>query len=447
MKKLTLFLFIFSLFLILNPEKKMAAESLQARIDSMKEGATLKLENKTYVGNIVIHKPITIIGSKDTVIKGDGTGNVISVKASHVKLSHLTVIHGSMDMNSSEEYAGIKIYTNNNVVEHVSVRDSFHGIYLSQSHHNIIRNNTIKGWGKNIIAEQGDGLQIWYSNDNLLINNTIDGTRDGIFFIYANNNQIYGNNISDTRYGLHYMYSDNNVFERNTFTMNAGGAAIMNSNHIKLKNNQFIFNYGNQSFGVLLLQANDNHIENNTFYMNQRGIYLDEATRNTFSKNKIIQNQIGVELWGSCNQQTFTLNHISENTLPVVTLGGTGHGNSFSKNGKGNDWGISFPLTDLDQNGIGDSSITYRSSLHQLLEDQELTTFFLKSPAINIYEMVNAFLNHDDVMFKDPYPLVTGKGSHTTIYLLMGLGILLVLILIKGRHRLCITFGRNGRKI
>lgn len=425
----------------------MAAESLQARIDSMRDGAVLKLGNKTYDGNIIIRKSITIVGSDKTVIEGDGTENVISIKAPNVKLSHLTVTNGSMNRNSSEEYAAIKIYTDGNTVEHVLVRHSFHGIYLSQAHHNVIRNNDIIGWGKNIIAAQGNGLHIFYSNDNLLLNNTIDGTQDGIFFIYSYTNKIIGNKISNTRYGLHYMYSDSNTFEKNIFTMNTGGAAIMNSNHLKLKDNQFIFNYGNQSFGLLLLQANDNHIENNTFYMNQRGIYLDEATRNIFTKNKIIQNQIGIELWSSSNEQTFTSNRITDNTIPAITVAGHGAGNKWSKDGKGNDWGGSFPLTDLNQDGIGDFPVTYRSSLHQLLEDQELTSFFLKSPAITIYEKMNAMLKNDEIVFKDPHPLVTGKGNRTSTAILIGLGILVVVILLKGRHRLCIIFGRNGRKI
>ncbi|WP_066072903.1 nitrous oxide reductase family maturation protein NosD [Neobacillus soli] len=445
MKKLTLFSFVFFLLFLMNPEKNMAAENLQAIIDSMKEGAVLKLENKTYEGNIVINKSMTIIGSDKTVIKGDGSGNVISIKSPNVKLSRLTVTGSSMDRNSSEEYAGIKVYTNNNTIEHINIRHSFHGIYLSQAHDNKIRYNHIQGMGKGEIAAQGNGLHVYYANNNLLEKNTIEGTRDGMFFDYANNNHSYGNNISNTRYGLHYMYSDENTFKKNIFTMNTGGAAIMNSNHLKLEDNQFIVNYGNQSFGLLLLQANDNYIAGNTFYMNQRGLYIDQATRNTIMGNRIIQNQIGIELWASSNEQIFTLNRISENTIPVVTLGGQGARNSWSKNGKGNDWGPAFPLTDLNQDGIGDFPVSYHSSLHQLIEDQELTNLFLKSPAIKIFEKINATLKSDEVMFKDTHPLAAAKSSHKT-FLFAALGLVIGLILLKGRHQLCITFGRNGRK-
>jgi nitrous oxidase accessory protein len=446
MKKLTLLLFVFSLFFFIKPEKNMAAESLQARIDSAKEGAVLKLDNKTYEGNIVIHKKITIIGSKHTVIKGDGTGNVISVKAPYVTLSRLTVTGGSMDRNSAEEYAAVKVYTNHNTIEHLTISHSFHGIYLSKAFYNTVRYNHITGMGKGEIAGQGNGLHVFYAHDNLLSHNTIEGTRDGMFFDYANHNRSYSNNISNTRYGLHYMYSDYNTFENNIFTMNTGGAAIMNSNHLKLEHNQFIINYGNQSFGLLILMANDNKIENNTFYMNQRGLYIDQATNNLIRHNQIIQNQIGVELWASSNNQIFTENKITDNTIPTVTLGGKGENNSWSKDGKGNDWGTDFPLTDLNQNGIGDFPVIYRSSLHQLMEDQELTSFFLKSPAIKIYEKLNSLQNGDEVMFKDSHPIVNHvKTNHTAVYVIVA--ILAVLILIKGRHLICITFGRNGRKI
>ena len=446
MKKLLLFLFVFSITFTMNPEKNNAAENLQAMIDSLEEGAVLKLENKTYEGNIVITKPITIIGADNTTIKGDGTGNVISIKAEKVTLKKLNVSTSSMNRNSPEEYAGIKVYTNENVLEHIQITDSFHGIYLSQAHNNKITNVKIKGMGKGEIAAQGNGIHVYYSNDNLLSHNTIEGTRDGMFFDKANRNESDQNNITDTRYGLHYMYSDENTFTKNTFTMNTGGAAVMNSNHLLLEDNHFIVNYGNQSFGLLLLQANDNQIKNNTFYMNQRGIYIDQATRNTIKGNKISQNQIGIELWASSNEQIFTENLITENTIPAVTIGGSGETNLWSQNGKGNDWGSSFPLTDLNQNGIGDFPITYRSSLYQLIEDQELSYLFLKSPALAIYEKMNAVVMDEKVMFNDPHPLAAAKGNQNFI-LLAAIGLAAVLILLKGRHLLCIIFGRNGKKI
>ncbi|MBP2243229.1 nitrous oxidase accessory protein [Cytobacillus eiseniae] len=439
-------LFLLSLIVIFIPSKGLASENLQAIIDSADDGAVIQLENKTYEGNIVINKQIEIIGDKKTVIKGDGTGNVVSIRSPYVTIRNLTVTNSSLDRNSSEEYAAIKVYTDHNVIDSVIIKHFFHGIYLSQAHFNTVQNSEITGLGKGQIANQGNGLHVYYANDNILKNNVIEGTRDGMFFDYANRNQMNNNRISETRYGLHYMYSDHNAFEGNTFTFNTGGAAIMHSRGIKLENNQFIFNYGHKSFGLLLLSAIDTVIEENTFFLNQRGLYIDQSTNSLIKNNQIIKNQIGVELWASSNEQNFTLNTIDENTLPAVTLGGQGR-NEWSVDQKGNNWGKTFPVLDLNQDGIGDQPISYQSSLYELIEDQELTYLFLKSPAVAVYEKLNQFFNKNETMFEDPFPLV--KNDHPSIhwiwYVLASL-LILTVISIKGRHQLCIIFGKNGRK-
>lgn len=444
MKKSILLFFLMLVIALIIPSKMFAEENLQNLIDSLNDGEVLHLENKTYEGNIVIDKSIEIIGEKGTVIKGDGTGNVISIKASGVIIKNLTITNGSMNLNSSEEYAGIKVYHDGNTIDSVTIKHSFHGIYLSQSHHNTIQNSYITGLGKGEIAKQGNGLHIYYSNENILKNNVVEGTRDGMYFDYANNNEIINNHLSKTRYGLHFMYSHHNNFKENTFTMNEGGAAVMESYGNSLSQNEFIFNYGHKSFGLLLLSSFDTVIDNNTFFMNQRGLYIDQATNNVIKNNRIIKNQIGIEIWASSNDQMFTQNEIKENTIPVFALGGQGKIH-WSKDGTGNDWGSDFPLLDLNQDGIGDQPAIYQSSLSELIEDQELTYLFLKSPATGVYEKMNQLFNNEKLMFEDPHPIVK-KGNSTYTWLWPILGITILFILLKGRQLLCITFGRNGRK-
>lgn len=445
MKKQWLFLFIMvPILMLIHPKGIEAKNKLQDIIDDSQAGSVIKLEDRTYNGNIVINKPIQLVGTNKTIIKGDGTGNVIAVRSPNVILRNFTVKNSSMDRNSAEEYAGIKVHTNGNKLENITIEDSYHGVYLSQAHENTISKIHINGNGKNEIASQGNGIHVYYSNNNKLTKNVIEETRDGMFFDYADGNTIDGNTIRHTRYGLHYMYSNQNEFKNNIFTLNTGGAAIMNSNSISLSNNQFIFNYGHRSFGLLLLSANDITVKDNLFFLNQRGLYIDQSTNNKINQNHIVKNQIGIELWASSNDQIFSENKIAENTIPAVTLGGEGK-NTWHDNKKGNDWGSSFPLVDLDQNKIGDAPVSYQSSLHKLIEDQELTYLFLKSPAIHGYEKMNQLLDKEKLMFSDPYPVV-GQGSAIPWgYIIAGL--VIFVISLKGRHLLCITFGRNGRKI
>ncbi|WP_458412086.1 nitrous oxide reductase family maturation protein NosD [Schinkia sp. CFF1] len=404
-----------------------AKESLQALIDATPANGTLQLEGKTYEGNIVITSPITIIGTGKTIIKGEGKGNVITVKSSNVILKNFAVTHGGQDRNSGEEYAGIKLMKDGNTVDHIKITDCFHGVYLSQSHHNKISNVTVIGRKNGEIAGQGNGIQLYYSNQNELINNTIDGTRDGIFFDYGNQNLSKGNDIKHTRYGLHYMYSDENKFYNNIFTYNIGGAAIMESRGTILEGNQFTLNQGTRSYGVLLLSSDDTVITKNLFFQNQRGIYMDQSQKAIVKDNEFLQNQIGVEVWASSSDQVFSGNKFTNNIASVLALGGEDH-NQWFENGHGNYWGNTVPVLDLDQNGIGDYPVEYKSSLYQLVEDNELAYLFLKSPAISIYEKMNEVLNKQQVMVTDQYPLLDKGTTNGNRYLYI-FGFLVLIIL------------------
>ncbi len=420
------FVIVGFLFLLLGSNAGYAEESLQKIIDQTPVNGTLKLDGKTYEGNIVISSPITIIGTEKTVIKGEGKGNVITVKAPGVTLKNFTVTNSGQDRNSGEEYAGIKLMEDGNTVDHIKITDTFHGVYLSQSHHNVISNITVIGKENGEVAGQGNGIQLYYSNQNELINNYIEGTRDGIFFDYSSQNISKGNDIRRTRYGLHYMYSDENRFIKNRFSYNIGGAAIMESRGTILEDNQFVLNQGTRSYGLLMQSTNDTVITGNLFFQNQRGIYFDQSQKAIVKDNEFLQNQIGVEVWASSADQVFSGNKFSNNIASVLAFGGKDN-NLWSENGKGNDWGNSNSVLDLDQNGIGDYPVEYKSSLYQLVEDNELAYLFLKSPAIKIYEKMNEVLNKKEVMVIDEFPLVEHGvlGEDNNLYM-----IFLILIIV-----------------
>ncbi|KEF40013.1 nitrous oxide reductase family maturation protein NosD [Schinkia azotoformans MEV2011] len=426
--KIQAFVIVVFLGLLLGSNVGYAEESLQDLIDQTPENGTLQLEDKTYEGNIVISSPITIIGTKETVIKGEGKGNVITVKASNVTLKNFSVINSGHDRNSGEEYAGIKLMKDGNIVDQIKITDCFHGVYLSQSHHNKVSNVTVIGKENGEIGGQGNGIQLYYSHQNELVNNYIEGTRDGIFFDYSHENISKGNEIQHTRYGLHYMYSDRNKFTKNRFSYNIGGAAIMESRGTILENNQFILNQGTRSYGLLMQSTNDTVITKNLFFQNQRGIYFDQSQKAIVKDNEFLQNQIGVEVWASSADQVFSGNRFSNNIATVLTFGGKDN-NQWSENGKGNYWGNSISVLDLDQNGIGDYPVEYKSSLYQLVEDNELAYLFLKSPAIKVYEKMNEVLNKKEVMVTDQFPLVE-KGTineNNNLYI-----IILLLMVILG---------------
>lgn len=413
--------------------------SLQDLIDQTPSHGTVLLQNTIYTGNIVITKPITIKGKGKTHIKGDGTGNVILIEESGhgVRLENLLISNSSKSRNSEEEYSAIKVLSDRNVLRNLTIRDSFHGIYFSLSDENDISKVNITGMGRGEIAGQGNGIQLIRSHRNRLKDTLIRDSRDGIYFYYANDNVVKGIDVSHTRYGLHYMYSDNNHFFDNHFHLNIGGAAIMNSKGIELIGNEFSYHQGTRSFGLLLQASDNNKVKDNHFFHNQRGLYIDQSQQNKIISNDFQQNRIGVELWASSSNQVFSVNRFYRNTLPVITIGGQAD-NKWSEGHKGNDWGETFALFDLNRDMIGDIPVQYKSSLAKLIEDQELVYLFLSSPSISIYEKINQFLHKQETVFEDPYPMKSNRQSSMLIgwILLIPLILLFVKTIIQRRRKI-----------
>lgn len=410
---------IFMTLMLFFPKAIEAGGELQDMIDTTPPHGIIELPNGVYEGNLIIDKPITIIGSDATIIRGDGTGNVITINTEKVHLENLQIENSSFARGGGEEYSGIKVNEGRNTFKNLQISQSYHGIYLSQAHENVIEHVTIFGQKeKDTVAGQGNGIQVYYSNHNTITGNVINGTRDGIYFEYAYFNTLTDNEISHTRYGLHYMYSEDNVFHNNSFSFNIGGAAVMGSRRNEFTNNRFSMNQSSRSFGLLLQASSGNVLEGNNFSNNKRGLLIEQSYQNKIFANTFMHNDIGMELWASSSEQTFTENQFYKNLSPVIQVGGHSE-NNWNVDGRGNDWGETFPLLDLNQSGIGDFPVTYFSSLHQLVENNELAYLMINSPSIIVYEKMNQWLNNQRAMFQDDFPLQTRNSLPVLNYLIV----------------------------
>lgn len=408
-------LFIGISFLLLLPPSTFAEIPLQQLIDETPENGVLELKAKKYEGNITITKPITIKGKKGTIIRGDGTYNVITLESSNSILENLMIENSGMSRSSQEEYSGVRVMGDHNTLRNLTLSDIFHGIYLNKSKHTTIQNVHITGHGADKLGNQGNGIHIMRSGNNVIENSFITKTRDGVYVEYSHYNKINNNTMTNTRYGLHYMYSNNNEFHDNHFVRNVGGAAIMHSDLILLEHNQFSFNQGSRAFGLLIQTSRDIHVLNNEFHLNQRGLYLEQSTNNLIESNEFFHNQIGVELWTSATAHVFIKNIFNKNLNDVITVGGLSV-NEWHRAGIGNYWNK--PMLDLNQDGVGDEPFEYTSSLNDLIENNELAYLFLNSPAITIYEKMNTLLSKQKVMAEDLHPLMSERRTSPNLMIL-----------------------------
>lgn len=301
--------------------------------------------------NIIIDKPLVLLGQGYPVVDGELKYENFSVKADSVMIDGFRVCNSGI--SSIVDYAGIKIYNKrcititNNVLEHC-----FFGIYSQCGTNCTIAHNKLSANQKEE-QQSGNGIHCWKSDSMKIIANTINGHRDGIYFEFVTNSVIWRNiSFGNLRYGLHFMFSNNDMYAANVFENNGAGVAVMFSNHVKMFHNFFRENWGDAAYGLLLKEISDSYIDGNTFYRNTSGIFLEGVSRVEMYKNVFKGNGWGLKIQASCMDIVLKYNNFIGNTFDVGTNG------SLVLNTFTNNYWDKYEGYDLNRDKIGD--VAYR---------------------------------------------------------------------------------------
>ena len=221
---------------------------------------------------------------------------------------------------------GIEVIGNNSQIINNTLNSQYSGIYLHQgSSNNLIENNIIK-------FNLNNGIQLTLSSNNSIINNDISqGDYNGILMIFnSSNNLIQENNISNNGwYALHIGppissnpdFSNNNQVIDNTINQNGIGI------YIKTSNNIFRNNFINGSFGRSISShglyifggygGHNNTLINNAISYNERvGIRIRYSQNNSVINNTVKFNQrYGLEVGTSASNNNLIGNIICSNIL------------------------------------------------------------------------------------------------------------------------------------
>ncbi len=313
---------------------------------------TLLIKEGTYKEfNILVNKPLTLLGENFPVIDGEEQGEIIRIASDNVTIDGLFIINVGTSYTS--DYAAIRVVKSENfLIQNVVLEKLFFGIYLEKSNNGKVYHNKIIG---DAVDEynSGNGIQLWYSKNVEVDRNIVQGVRDGIYLEFSDNITINNNQSTDNlRYGLHFMFSNDDVYTNNTFENNGAGVAVMFSKRIKMHNNVFRKNWGTAAFGMLLKEINDAEISDNTFEENTIGINIEGSNRIVYKNNSFIKNGWAVKVLGACYTNTFTNNNFLHNSFDI-SYNSKMNDNVFDQN-----YWSDYTGYDLDKNGIGD--VPYR---------------------------------------------------------------------------------------
>ena len=243
--------------------KVSPGQRIQTAIDSASVNSTILVSGGTYYENLVVYKPLRLIGasSSDTIIDGGGLGTVIKVNSSNVEISGFTI-------RNALSYS--------------------QGIYLSGVSHVNITSNIINA------ASDGDGV-------------SLDG---------SNNNTITGNTFSGNLYAVNATNSKYNLVARNIAASNTVGVQLWNARYNVVANNSF--NHGET--GLYMYKGTGNLLVRNIAVKNSEiGVDIVNSTGNTIIENSLEINRFGIDIQFS-QGNTFYHNNVVSNTLSQVNF-------------------------------------------------------------------------------------------------------------------------------
>lgn len=379
-------------------------------------GSTVTVPAGTYHEQVVIDKPLTLVGEGWPVIDAGRAGDVIRVTASDVTVRGF-VIQGSA-REVSDEPAAIRVRADRATIEGNRVRDCLYGIVLEDSVGHHVLNNQVSSILEFHPERRGHALYLWHTDGNVVTGNVVTGAKDGIFVGFSTHNQVEGNHIADARYGIHYMYADHNAFVNNVFRNSVAGAAIMFSRDIQFHGNEFAYNRSSASgYGLLFKDVDDVEMSDNLVHHNRLGITLEGAPHApgatvTLRHNLVGWNDVALEL-ASTTGVTFTENTFEGNLEQVTVTGGSiEHKNVWSVAGRGNYWD-EYQGYDANGDGVGDIPFRYEGAFDDIVRRNEWVRAYSFTPARSALDMAARWFPafRPEASIIDPHPLLAPPMS------------------------------------
>lgn len=386
---------------VIHVGKQEVIDRLSKAVELAKDGDTIVLHSGTYrEGNILIKKPMVIIGMNNPVLDGENKHEILTISAQRV------VIRGISFKNSGysamNDYASISLVNSSNIIiENNTIINSYFAIHIANTTYSIIRNNIITGTPKNE-QTSGNGIHVWKSENMLIEGNNITGHRDGIYFEFVTHS-IISENIShkNIRYGLHFMFSHNDAYLENTFSENGAGVAVMYSNHVLMQKNHFEKNWGANAYGLLLKEISDAVIIENYYTENTVGILMESTNRIDVSMNSFGENGWALRIQASCDQNSIHHNNFQSNTFDVAT------NSTLSLNRFYNNYWDNYDGYDLDKNIVGDVPFHPVSMYSMVIEQNPDAVILLRSFMVSLLDKAEkAIPSLTPVSMTDDEPLM-----------------------------------------
>lgn len=390
--------------------------ALREAIQTAAPGDVLRLGNTQYDGPVVIDRPLTLIGSRDSRIVGNGEGTVVSVEADDVTLKGLYITGSGRKLDKLDSGIALAKETRRGLVEGNRIVMNLIGVDVQGAIDATVRGNTIVGRTDLHRAEMGSGIYVWNAPGLLVEHNDIRRGRDGIFVSTSMKARYRFNRMQELRFAFHSMYANDIVLENNLSRGNALGFAFMFSRNVAATDNLSV---GDATHGLFLNSVrNSQLIHNEVRGGGEKCLFIYGATRNRFESNRLEGCDIGIHLTGGASENVLTGNAVIGNRTQVKYVGtrwlewsGVPEADGKAKAGLGNYWSDHVAF-DIDGDGMADSPYRPNDTVDVLTWSQPMTRLLLGAPAVQLIRWAQSrFPGLLPGGVIDSHPLMSPQGA------------------------------------
>ncbi len=415
------FFFIFSI-LWLTPSFADLFAKLQQQINQADNNAVLIVKAGIYKGNLVINKPITLIGEQGAILDGNHQGHVIEIKAPNVTIQNLKIQYSGFNLTNLDAGIFVGRHAENTLIKHNIFYLNASGIWVDGTKSVNILNNKIEGDLSVRSQDRGNGIHLYNVHNALVDGNEIWHTRDAIYIDTSNHNTLQNNDMHDLRYGVHYMYSYHNKVLNNYSHHTRSGYALMQSKYLTVIGNR---SENDENYGILMNFITKSTIKNNIISNIEQGgnvgldvggledegkaIFIYNSLYNEISGNTFKNSGIGIHLTAGSEDNTLYNNDFINNHTQVKYV--SNRQQEWSKDKKGNYWS-DYLGWDRNNDNIGDKPYIPNDNIDKLLWKYPLAKVLMHSPSIEVLHYVQGqFPVLRSPGIRDSFPLMQAKNK------------------------------------
>jgi parallel beta-helix repeat protein len=282
--------------------------SINAAVGSASQGDTILVKNGIYRENVIIDKPVSLVGEDktQTVIDGLGAGTVVWITSDGASLTGFTV------QNSGDKLTDSGIYVNSSqsvILSGNLVTANNIGIYLSDSANNTLKDNSLSGnkFNFGVYSSNFEGYI-----QNIDLSNTVEG-KPIVYWVNTEGKQAPSNagyiaavNCTDITVSnvaleknwqnILFAYTCNSLITDVTSTLGEDSVWLIESRNCLLQNNNIT---GNIWGGIAFVNSSGCTIQSSTMKGNGGyGLFLSDSSDNRFFHNNFVDNPHQAWLYG-----------------------------------------------------------------------------------------------------------------------------------------------------